>query len=367
MPPTLALLFDRGGRGLVAQARTAASRILAQKLLSCRSVERVVVATRSTPDWEDLPVEVIPDPPGQWRLGAQLEGVVKAFRPQRLLYFSSGSGFLLPEEKLSFLTHCWPSSPPFAVLNNFYSTDFGVLVPPPEGGFSDLVRDNPLGLRLWRAGYRCYELPRSAVTQLDIDTPGELQLLALVQDLPQELARVLRDVPTDRAQAILDLMTRVGGELLVVGRVAGQVLRVLEKTSACRVRVLSEERGMASLGLADAAKVRSLLSFVSSNPAQLVSALASLADGVVWDTRVWLAAQGLWPLPEDRFACDLLLPEEVKTPLLKELAEACLAAPVPFLLGGHALVSGGLYLAAELAWQGKPELPERWSPLPLPD
>lgn len=367
MSTTLALLFHRGGRGLVARARTAASRVLARKLLACGQVDRVVVATRAPQDWEDLPLEVIPDPPGQWRLGTQLEEVARRYLPERLLYFSSGSGFLLPQDKLATLARCQPSPPPFAVLNNFYSTDFGLVVPSPKQGFSDLVRDNPLGLRLWRAGYRCYELPRSAATQLDIDTPGELQLLALMKDLPEELARVLAEVPTDRAQAILDLLTQVGGELLVVGRVAGQALRILENTSACRVRVLSEERGMASLGLADEGKVRSLLSFVSSQPAKLVLALAQLADGVVWDTRVWLAAQGLWPLPEDRFACDLLRPEEVTTPLLRELAQACLEAPVPFLLGGHSLVSGGLYLAAELAWQGKPELPERWSPLPLPD
>ncbi|KUK26786.1 MAG: hypothetical protein XD60_1053 [Acetothermia bacterium 64_32] len=347
----------------MAAAQTAAGRELARRLCEVPEVSRVVVATRTPGAWGDLPVEVLADPPGSWHFGTRLVSILRALRPQRLLYFSSGSGFLLSKRQLSLLASCQPSPPPYAVLNNFYSTDFGLIEPPPLEVLGGLSRDNPLGLKLWEAGYLCYELQRSGATQLDIDTPGELQVLALHPHLPRELAEVLAQIPKERARAILELLARPGGELLVIGRVSGEALRMLDRQAACRVRALSEERGMEALNRAAQGQVRSLL--FPLDPSQLVERLSTLADGVIWDTRVFLAAAGLWPLPEDRFSCDLLLPQRIKTPFLKELARACLAAPIPFLLGGHSLVSGGLYLACELAWEGKTEDSDRWQPLPI--
>jgi len=142
--------------------------------------------------------------------------------------------------------------------------------------------------------------------------------------------------------------------------------RYLDREAACRVRILSEERGMEALDRPAQGLVRTLLSTLGTGPGEVVAALSEIADGVVWDTRPYIAAHGLWPLPEDRFACDLLDIEQVETPLLRELVRGCLAAPIPFLLGGHSLVSGGLYLACELAWRGKPTPTERWAPLPIP-
>ncbi len=362
MDKALALLFHRGGEGLVARACTAAARELARRLLSLGL--QVAVATRSAPSWEDLPVEVLPDPPGRWRFGERLAQIVERFRPDRLLYFSAGSGVLLSPEELARLANLSPSRPPFAVFNNFYSTDFALISPPAPEIFSPLQRDNPLGMALYRAGYRCYELPRSAATLLDLDTPGELQLLALHPELPGELAPLLETLPTDRARRIVQLLTQVGEDLFVLGRVSGDVARLLDQEAACRVRILSEERGMEALGRAGQGLVRTLLSSLGQRPGRIVSALGELAAGVVWDTRPYLAAQGLWPLPEDRFSCDLLL-EEVETPLLRELVEGCLTSPIPFLLGGQSLVSGGLYLACQLAWGEGREAPRRWRPLPV--
>jgi len=365
MPETLALLLHRGGKGLVAAARTAAGRELVRKLCELPEIDRVAVATRCPELWEDLPVEVLVDPPGEWHFGTCLGSVVRSLKPRKLLYFSSGSGFLLSLEELSSLVGCKPRQPPYAVLNNFYSTDFSLIVPPQPQLLESLPRDNPLGLRLWEEGYACYELPRSAATQLDIDTPGELQFLSLHPNLPTELAQALAPVPTERAKAILEVLSQAGKELLLIGRVSGDAVRMLDQEAACRVRVLSEERGMEALGRAARGEVKSLLTLHPLQPSQLVARLSHIADGVVWDTRVFLTASGLWPLPEDRFSCDLLLPQEIKTPFLKELAQACLKAPIPFLLGGHSLVSGGLYLACELAWKGRDEAPDRWKPLPI--
>ena len=351
---------------MIAQARTAAARALALRLVDCPGIDRVAAVTSHPDAWTGLPVEVFPDSPGPWRFGERLAQVIEHLRPTRLLYFSAGSGVLLAAGELERLANLALGPGPFAVFNNFYSSDFALLVPPAPAALGGLSRDNPMGMWLHRAGYRCYELPRSAATLMDIDTPGELQLLALCPELPPELARVVAPLPTERASRVVELLATVGKELFLIGRVGGDMARYLDREAACRVRILSEERGMEALDRPAQGLVRTLLSTLGTGPGEVVAALSEIADGVVWDTRPYIAAHGLWPLPEDRFACDLLDIEQVETPLLRELVRGCLAAPIPFLLGGHSLVSGGLYLACELAWRGKPTPPERWAPLPIP-
>ena len=78
--------------------------------------------------------------------------------------------------------------------------------------------------------------------------------------------------------------------------------------------------------------------------------LASLADGVVLDTRVLLAHAGSRASREDRFQGDLLAPENVSDPWLRDLTAALAAAEVPVLAGGHSLLSGGLMALGDQAW-----------------
>ena len=84
-----------------------------------------------------------------------------------------------------------------------------------------------------------------------------------------------------------------------------------------------------------------------------------MGDAVVIDTRVLMAARGgsadaaAWPPEEERFASDFGDSTRIDTPWLRELTEAATAASVPFLFGGHALVSDGLRLIVAAAWQGR--------------
>lgn len=366
MPETVAFLFDSGGGDLVGQARTASAKALLRRVAAHPLVGTAVVATPRPALWEGEPVVVEPDPPPPWRFGARLTELVRKFRPERLLYFSAGSGFLLSDHALDRLITAEPTSPPYAVLNNFYSTDFGLLSPP--GSLGDLVRDNPIGARLWGAGYSCYELPRSAETQFDIDTPGELQLLSLHPALPHALQKVLAATPTSRAQRLLDVLVDPDKELVLLGRVGGHLARWVESEAACRVRILSEERGMESSGRAERGAVRSLIGALTHGRtmSELVELLCQFGDAVMWDTRVLMAHLGFWPSAAERFASDLLDPTGITNPALRALTAACADAPIPFLLGGHALVSGGMYLAVELAWQNA-DRAVRFRPLHLPD
>jgi len=90
-----------------------------------------------------------------------------------------------------------------------------------------------------------------------------------------------------------------------------------------------------------------------------VKELSTLGDAVILDSRVLMAAKAgssdatAWPPAEERFASDFLDATPVATEWLAELTEAAAASSVPFLLGGHALVSDGLRILVDAAWLGR--------------
>ena len=44
-------------------------------------------------------------------------------------------------------------------------------------------------------------------------------------------------------------------------------------------------------------------------------------------------------------------PHEIRDPFIRAFTEAAMACPVPVVLGGHSLVSGGLPVLVEAAWE----------------
>lgn len=80
--------------------------------------------------------------------------------------------------------------------------------------------------------------------------------------------------------------------------------------------------------------------------------LAQIAQGAVLDTRV-LFEHFHWKLNStDRFASDLGDVDLIKHPGLKEFTQAAMEAPIPILLGGHSLVSGGLWALVDAGSKG---------------
>jgi len=150
------------------------------------------------------------------------------------------------------------------------------------------------------------------------------------------------------------------GELVVAGRVPANTWQDLETETACRIRCLVEERGMRSARDPENLP-RSILTALMrrSSPADLIEELSQLGDAVVLDTRVLMASAArssdadAWPPEEERFASDFGDHARITTPWLRELTEAATNASVPFLFGGHALVSDGLRLIVAAAWQGR--------------
>ena len=263
------------------------------------------------------------------------------------------------------------------VANNRFSADAFVVAGNLDLALDTLERcenDNVAPRRLNDAGFAWRDLGTAPWARFDVDTTLDLALLRLATRITgmRRLEPALRGylemarLPADRALAVPHL-DRIGevmrdrsGELVVAGRVPVTTWQELETETACRVRCFVEERGMRS-ARGTGQLPRSLLAMLMarSSPAELVRELAQLGDAVVLDTRVLMATvagsadAADWPPEEERFASDFGDFARVETPWLRDLTEAAATASVPFLLGGHALVSDGLRLIVAAAWQGR--------------
>jgi hypothetical protein len=263
------------------------------------------------------------------------------------------------------------------VANNRFSADAFVAAGDLEAAMTALAAcdtDNGVARCLEDAGYTVRDLGEARWSRFDVDTTLDLALLRLASRLAEtrrldrsvssflEMARLpggaALEVP--HLEAIGERMRDRSAELVVAGRVPVGTWRELETQTACRVRCLIEERGMRSARASGEAPRSILASFMNrTSPAELVTELAGLGDAVILDTRVLMAAVAgsadavSWPPEEERFASDFADASRIDTPWLRELVEAASASSVPFLFGGHALISDGLRLIVAAAWQGR--------------
>ena len=289
-------------------------------------------------------------------------------------YASGAALALLGDDGLDALLSPIPGG---VVANNRFSADAFVVAGDLDRALDALAEcetDNAAPRLLNDAGFEWRDLGVTPWARFDVDTTLDLALLRLATRLEGtrpldgsvrgylEMARLPggRPLEVPQLEAIGHVLRDRGAELVVAGRVPASTWQHLETETACRVRCLVEERGMRS-ARDPGRPPRSILAalMARSSPAELAAELATLGDAVVLDTRVLMAAvagsseAAAWPPEEDRFASDFGDASRIATPWLRELTEAAARASVPFLFGGHALVSDGLRLIVAAAWQGR--------------
>jgi len=138
----------------------------------------------------------------------------------------------------------------------------------------------------------------------------------------------------------------------MVGRIGASTWSHLEREAACQIDVYSEGRGSGSRRKENGLPTSLIGSlFEDKGPEEFIKQLTAGGTGLFLDTRVLMDYFGEWPSRADRFSSDLLEPQGVDTPYLKELTEAALKANKPVVLGGHSMVSGALYLFSEASWR----------------
>jgi len=368
---TLLLLVGGWGQSEVERAldgaHRAAARDLLETLLRTGMVGRTLVVTDDA-GWgdtlADLPVEVDLDPPGEsFHFGRRLAGLIERYDVQRVLYSGGASAPLLGADRwIEVLTRLGEAER-LVLTNNLHSCDWAGFVPAVEVAslIAQEANDNAVAWVLAReGGLQVESLPASAATRFDLDTPADLLMAQRHPGIGPCLRRFLDELGWEAPQldGALAAMAREGGSLAVVGRVSAAAWAALERATRCWVRVFAEERGMRASGRQGRGEVRSLL----ADYLELVGVegffdeLAELVDGVLFDNRVILAARRLWPSTADRFNSDLYRWERVEEPFLRHFTRAAAEAQVPVVLGGHAVVAGGLMALVESFEAGHKEV-----------
>jgi hypothetical protein len=316
--------------------------------------ERVIVAT---PDgaWgeslRDLSVEIDLDPPGAaFHFGQRLADLAVRFNLDRIVYTGMASAPLLKHADWAAIAQATRDATTTVIANNVHSTDWAGIAPARAVvALADrLHSDSALGWVLsHEGGLTAHTWPRSPAALLDIDTPLDAVIAARHPAAGPGLraAVVASGWSGDRIEAALRLMATPAARLTLIGRVPSWSMSLLEQKTQCWVRVFSEERGMRASGRMAAGGVRSLVAgYLEAVGAQRFFAeLANMTDAALIDSRVILAARNVWPDDAERFASDLLMPDAIGDPFLREFTQAAADCPIPILLGGHSLVSAGLW------------------------
>jgi len=357
-----ALIVFLGGLGdspveeMVAGARVAASLDSIEAALQSGGYRGAVLVTDGRFPLPALPEGVLLDADGgPFHFGRRLTEVVHRHGLQRLVYLGGGSLPLLGAPELAAVAEGLAEDG-VLVTNNHYSSDMVGFagealerIEPPES-------DNRLARALSEeAGLSVRALERTVASQLDIDAPTDLAVLALTGEGGPRLRDYLQtlDLDTERYRRVLPLFSDRNAEITVAGRVGSHAWQYLERETACRVRLFAEERGMEADGRAAAGEARSLVAFFleAAGPLRFFQALAELGDAAFIDTRVLLAHFRIEAARADRFLSDLGRWREISEPFLRDFTQAAGEASIPVLLGGHSLVSGGLMALNEFAWR----------------
>jgi hypothetical protein len=353
---------------MVAGARVAAVSDSVASLNQLPGLDRLIIAHAPLvkPDLDAPPKTTIvwePDPLDQpFHFGNRLAELIERYDLSNVLYLGAGSQPLLPSADLQSVLQQLGQQPT-VMTNNLHSADWVAFNHAPEVRKIAhwLNRDNMLAWRLWRdLNFQAHALPPSISTRLDIDTPFDLQVLALHPRTPPHLRAHLK-----RSESRLNLsqfqraslaVCTPGSRVTLIGRVSSTAADLLGAHQLW-TRVFSEERGMVANRRQAEGQV---FSFVADyidriGEAEFIARLSQTSDLVLFDTRVYMAHHHLWPTDEERFASDLGLSEKISDARLRRLTEAVGAAPIPILLGGHNVVSGGIFALLEIAGFTNPE------------
>ena len=273
----------------------------------------------------------------------------------RVLGCGAGAGVLSTPEDLRRLAGPLQHEPEAVVANNLHSADIVGVMPSTalQSATALPAEDNGLAFQLWRSGkLPGFEPERTAATQFDIDDPTDIAVAAVHSGIGRRLHTWIEAsaIDSDRILEAGKVFREPMATAVFAGRMGSATWSYLERETACRTRVFSEERGMRSLELENEAKSLLGLHVEAVGVDAFMEHLAALGDAAFIDTRVLLAHRRSTASREDRFLSDLGRWEAISDGFLREFTRAATEAPVPVVLGGHSMVAGGLMALVEAVW-----------------
>lgn len=363
----VAVIFE-GGNGataidqLMTGIRKEVTLDTCEKLLSVAGIDETVLCT-NYPDLASRAAElgVTVDYRGsdqEFHFGLRLHEVVESRRLDNVICMGGASAPLLTGEDLAWVASILREQKNIAVLNNVQSADLVGFTPASVLSQVELPPlDNQLGLTLRQAGLRRLLIPNAARVNFDLDTPTDVMVLAMQPGLGERTQAVLSSLDWDwsRLREAIRVLEQPSSEVLVTGRVGPPVVTYINMNFTHRVRVISEERGMKALGRDVKGQVVSVLGYLweALGPGRLVELLEKMCQVAFMDTRVLFHHFKKRLSDHDRFNSDLGRWQVIADPEVRAFTRAVQGSSVPIILGGHSLVSGGLWLLSESIVSGR--------------
>lgn len=289
----------------------------------------------------------------EFHFGNSLLKIIREYQLSSVLYMGGAAAPLISSAELAYVHKLMSDHDNFVTANNYFSAD--LIGFSPASALADITLpaiDNSLAMALVCEGDLKYiPLQRSLGLQFDLDTPSELLTLAIHPGIGEYTKRALAkiDLDTSKCLKIREIINDPDSELVVFGRIGSANFKLLDELTRCRIRLYSEERGLKALGRDVRGEAVSLLGklILSLGYEDFFSFLAEICQGAVLDTRVLFAYFG-WELSQsERFHSDLGRIEQINHPELREFTRCAHNAKIPILLGGHSLVTGGLWALIE--------------------
>lgn len=358
--PDLIIFHGRGGASaperLVAGAQRASVRQLVADAAATTLFRQIALATND----EALADELTAGYPALHTVatgetivfGEELGAIVRRLDSAAVAYVGGGSAPLLDTAGLRGLVAA-VATPGQVAANNMLSSDWAAFRPASAlFAAGPILTDNDLAWRLHRdAGLARVPIEQRLATVLDIDTPTDLALLARAPAVPP----LLRDYLDAHAPALPALAATEAAmadpyrTVIIAGRLNTAIWSRIERDVSFLKRLFVEERGMRASGRQARGEVRTLLATLlrEVGPTRFFALLAELGDVLVFDTRPLFAEIAPHLSANDRFASDLLRPDLIVDPTVRDFTAAARDTALPVVLGGHALVTGGLWLLAQ--------------------
>ena len=340
---------------MVAGCQRAIARDTIERARQAGIFDGVILVT----DGEQPDNSVVIEPGGHpFHFGKRLKEIIQKYDVEAPFYIGGGSTPLLSSDRLRALGEQLSSVENTVITNNPFSADLVAFTPGTAIGAIELPQtDNPLAQLLVRqAKLREVSLPHTACYQFDVDTPTDLFTLKLHPGNGRHTRAYIEglDLDTSRLEQAVSLFTDGNAQVLVAGRVGSHVWSQLEGETSCRVRMLSEERSLHADRRERRGEVCTILGFYLEEVGakRFFETLSRLGDAAFIDTRVLFTHFGLNLTLADRFYSDLGQYQKVDNPFAREFTRQAQEAPIPIILGGHSLVSGGLLALIEVARSG---------------
>jgi hypothetical protein len=328
------------------------------KLTELPEVDRIFLVTNRPElmhlaDGGRITIEVNHTPPAQFHFGRQLLDLVDRHKIKTLLYLGGAAVPLIQPEELALACRLVMEQEGRYVTNNVQSADMVAFSPASVLRQYPLpATDNALPLLLrFDARFEQKLLPATLGSQFDIDTPTDLLLLAASPFGGLKLRAELDKLGLDLSlvSRLKEVLCGEYQELALVGRVGAPAIARINHHFKVRLRIFSEERGMKALGRIERGEVVSLLGcwLEEIGPARFFDYLARTSQAALIDSRVIFAHQKLELSDAARFYSDLGRYEDIEDRFTREFTRAAGNCGIPVLLGGHSLVTGGIWALVE--------------------